>query len=822
MPASCATTSPRHKPKTLADIYRPPTDMCFQGTFDQLRQAGREQGRWLLVNIQSPTEFASHQLNADTWRDETLKMLISASFLFWQQYIDRPEGEKYCRYYLANHPQLPHIGLLDPVTGQLIKSWTGFKDAVRLMDTLTEISDMPPTDGYAEEPPPSQLRAPARRLRATAEHGPRMHPDPQPPPPAPPPAAFMPSSPGEVNWAALEDDILMELAKTSAPTPKPLLKAGDEVVVNKLGDRRFEERGLVVRTSKQGAMVRFADGAEEGFKFSSVCKVASAQPLQLSPRRSRSASSVPPKRTRSAGGPVPVQRMQSAPVKASIEEELSLLDVRVRKLASRSRCQELVQAAHQPPPSTRSHPTPPTQPRSATRNTSALGRARQAAQQRRSRARGAQRLCVDVPETPGEPAIEVSSVHLDDAPAVVRPTLRAQLAQIREREDPSLVAAWLDQINGVDEDDDVPTPPQPRTPAYARRRRARARWGKLRVAQRLVAWRHGRLEAPNRCVVCLDDVWDETEVAMGALRCGDGHLICCACLPRIVVAAAARAPIDLSAEEQRSGRYCVACPLRGHGCRAGPLPLTRVAAVLARAPGGDGDAAFETLLDAQIKMSGDLARLAPRTPAPMGRPVGTATAVVAAAQSPPPRMGLPVEQPPQAALPVVVDGTPLTPQGAPAAPELVRRPSWAARTRARAVAHAEARAEARERRRELEAQRQAAEALQRREGLRAIQAALRDPTDGTYTAYQCPRCGCGPITHQACHNLRAHHRDRARTGRGRISNACPNCGWFSSRLADWPRWSGEHLGPDPARRNLARRLGLVRVRGSEYEGELAV
>ena len=78
------------KPKTLADIYRPPTEMCFQGwprdlpvapvphpiasprpariepsvlvgagNFDQLREAGRKQGKWLLVNIQSPTECAA-------------------------------------------------------------------------------------------------------------------------------------------------------------------------------------------------------------------------------------------------------------------------------------------------------------------------------------------------------------------------------------------------------------------------------------------------------------------------------------------------------------------------------------------------------------------------------------------------------------------------------------------------------------------------------------------------------------------------------------------------------------------------------------------
>ena len=31
------------------------------------------------------------------------------SFLFWQQYDDSPEGQKYCRLYLKS-PELPHIG----------------------------------------------------------------------------------------------------------------------------------------------------------------------------------------------------------------------------------------------------------------------------------------------------------------------------------------------------------------------------------------------------------------------------------------------------------------------------------------------------------------------------------------------------------------------------------------------------------------------------------------------------------------------------------------------------------------------------------------
>ena len=72
--------------RSLAEIYAAPTELCFSGSFDELRNAGRQQSKWLLINIQSPTEFASQQLNADTWRDETLRAVISASFLFWQQY----------------------------------------------------------------------------------------------------------------------------------------------------------------------------------------------------------------------------------------------------------------------------------------------------------------------------------------------------------------------------------------------------------------------------------------------------------------------------------------------------------------------------------------------------------------------------------------------------------------------------------------------------------------------------------------------------------------------------------------------------------------
>jgi len=327
------------------------------------------------------------------------------------------------------------------------------------------------------------------------------------------------------------------------------------------------------------------------------------------------------------------------------------------------------------------------------------------------------------------------------------------------------------------------------TPAYARRQAARTRWRQLRAAQRIVAWYHGRLEAPERCAVCLEALY-EAHVERDAVRCGDGHLVCRCCLPRIVTASAARAPLNLSAEEQWSGRYLVRCPLHGHGCSAAALPLTRLAAVLARAPDGEGEAAFAALLDAQLRLTAEHARLAP----------------------PPPT--------------TVVDGAPSTPgqpQTAAAAAAAARPARWV-----RGLAHAGGRAlaqpaEAIERRREAKALRRAAAVrqaeefilakrrqraaaeVQRVESLQALQAALREG-DGSFLAYECPRCGCGPITHVACENLRTHHREsRDRWGRGRISNACPHCGWFSANISNWPRWTGERVGPSPSRRTAAHR-----------------
>jgi UBX domain-containing protein 7 len=82
-----------------------------------------------LVNFQSTTQFASHQLNRDTWGDATLKELVRASFVLLQVYDISDEGQKLLGFYKIY--ELPTIVVVDPLTGAPMRQWTGFKNAER-------------------------------------------------------------------------------------------------------------------------------------------------------------------------------------------------------------------------------------------------------------------------------------------------------------------------------------------------------------------------------------------------------------------------------------------------------------------------------------------------------------------------------------------------------------------------------------------------------------------------------------------------------------------------------------------------------------------
>lgn len=121
----------------LAELFRPPTHLIFPGSLDEAMTAGARQKRWVLVNIQSRTEFASHCLNRDVWSDVTVEQLLQAQFIFWQRDENAQQGVHYKRFY--PYDRLPHVALVDPRNGERVRVWGD--DSIDRIGLLTELQD---------------------------------------------------------------------------------------------------------------------------------------------------------------------------------------------------------------------------------------------------------------------------------------------------------------------------------------------------------------------------------------------------------------------------------------------------------------------------------------------------------------------------------------------------------------------------------------------------------------------------------------------------------------------------------------------------------
>ncbi|XP_062076021.1 plant UBX domain-containing protein 7-like [Humulus lupulus] len=104
------------------------------------------QDKWLLVNLQSTKEFSSHMLNRDTWANEAVSQTISTNFVFWQVYDDTTEGQKVYTYYKLD--SIPVVLVIDPITGQKMRSWVGMVQPERLLEDLLTFMDSGPKDHH--------------------------------------------------------------------------------------------------------------------------------------------------------------------------------------------------------------------------------------------------------------------------------------------------------------------------------------------------------------------------------------------------------------------------------------------------------------------------------------------------------------------------------------------------------------------------------------------------------------------------------------------------------------------------------------------------
>lgn len=132
----------------LADLFRPPYDLMGHMTWDEARTLGKEDKKWIMVNLQDMSDFNCQALNRDIWKDKDVRNLVSENFIFLQYDKDFPDAEAYITFYFPNQghenpDNYPHVSIIDPRTGEQVKVWSGrpFPSAEEFHAAIAEFLD---------------------------------------------------------------------------------------------------------------------------------------------------------------------------------------------------------------------------------------------------------------------------------------------------------------------------------------------------------------------------------------------------------------------------------------------------------------------------------------------------------------------------------------------------------------------------------------------------------------------------------------------------------------------------------------------------------
>ncbi|KAK7727651.1 UBX domain protein Ubx2 [Botryosphaeria dothidea] len=131
------------KSNLLAEMYRPPFEIMCRLPWDEVRDQGKEELKWILINVQDPAIFDCQVLNRDIWKNDQIKETIKENFLFLQYNKDDPRGNTYMNYYFQTRDSgdaYPHIAIVDPRTGEQVKVWSG-PPVPKPMDFLMQLHE---------------------------------------------------------------------------------------------------------------------------------------------------------------------------------------------------------------------------------------------------------------------------------------------------------------------------------------------------------------------------------------------------------------------------------------------------------------------------------------------------------------------------------------------------------------------------------------------------------------------------------------------------------------------------------------------------------
>ncbi|CAK7267912.1 UBX domain protein Ubx2 [Sporothrix epigloea] len=144
----------------LEALFRPPFDLIERvSSWDEARSIGKDQKRWILANIQDMSDFGCQVLNRDHWKDKAIRQLVGENFLFLQYDKHDLKAQSYINYYMPggqddNLDNFPHIGVVDPRTGEQVKVWSGrpFPEVSDFHAQLVEFLDRYSLDATKKNP----------------------------------------------------------------------------------------------------------------------------------------------------------------------------------------------------------------------------------------------------------------------------------------------------------------------------------------------------------------------------------------------------------------------------------------------------------------------------------------------------------------------------------------------------------------------------------------------------------------------------------------------------------------------------------------------
>jgi UBX domain-containing protein 7 len=131
------------KAAKLAELFRPPFEIMARIPWDDARRQGKDESKWIMVNVQDPSIFDCQSLNRDIWKHEGIKETIKENFIFMQYDKDDPRGNQYIQYYFPlrdSDAAYPHIAIVDPRTGEQVKVWSG-PPVPKPMDFLMQLHE---------------------------------------------------------------------------------------------------------------------------------------------------------------------------------------------------------------------------------------------------------------------------------------------------------------------------------------------------------------------------------------------------------------------------------------------------------------------------------------------------------------------------------------------------------------------------------------------------------------------------------------------------------------------------------------------------------